>query len=381
MYAKAAVKPNPLLRNGAYGIVMRGVQKCTRGCSSLRGRKRLPLCCIKLDTATDPAVGSGAFPLGMLNEIVRARQNIFAYNVTVFKTAAVYPVVFRIKMVDEKRPVTMDVMDSMTTVANHNVIDSDKFYADISWDKYFNSSAGSLEIVEKMSKFKPLKYIADVNGAATVSEAYLVKEFLQDNSNPDFEYKKFINTGGLDPYKSFFGIEDMRYLKGKYLYPVVSVDDLRNMSEKRLKESSCEKIIIGGMTKILECFYDKGEYLAGKSTTIVYGYEHLKYITALLNSRLMTFYYSTFYNSMSLAGGFFRIGAPQIKELPIAMPDDENVIHEIEQYVDEILSIMDCKGSVNDNSRLQELYDLIDQKVYQLYGLSNDEIQCVKEGR
>ena len=53
MYAQAAIKSNTLLRNGAYGIVMRGVQKCTRGCSSLRGRKKLPLCCIKLDTATD----------------------------------------------------------------------------------------------------------------------------------------------------------------------------------------------------------------------------------------------------------------------------------------------------------------------------------------
>lgn len=53
MYAQVAIKPNPLLRNGAYGIVMRGVQKCTRGCSSLRGRNKLPLCCIKLDTATD----------------------------------------------------------------------------------------------------------------------------------------------------------------------------------------------------------------------------------------------------------------------------------------------------------------------------------------
>ena len=47
--------------NGAYGIVMKGVQKCTRGCSSLRGRKRLPLCCIKLDTATDPACGTAGF--------------------------------------------------------------------------------------------------------------------------------------------------------------------------------------------------------------------------------------------------------------------------------------------------------------------------------
>ena len=63
MYAQVAIKPNPLLRNGAYGIVMRGVQKCTRGCSSLRGRNKLPLCCIKLDTATDFACGTG----GMLS--------------------------------------------------------------------------------------------------------------------------------------------------------------------------------------------------------------------------------------------------------------------------------------------------------------------------
>lgn len=61
MYAQAAIKSNTLLRNGAYGIVMRGVQKCTRGCSSLRGRNRLPLCCIKLDTATEPACGTGNF--------------------------------------------------------------------------------------------------------------------------------------------------------------------------------------------------------------------------------------------------------------------------------------------------------------------------------
>ncbi len=27
MYAQAALKPNPLLRNGAYGIVMRGVHR------------------------------------------------------------------------------------------------------------------------------------------------------------------------------------------------------------------------------------------------------------------------------------------------------------------------------------------------------------------
>ena len=48
---------------------MRGVQKCTRGCSTLRGRKRLPLCCIKLDTATDFACGTGGFITSWLKEL------------------------------------------------------------------------------------------------------------------------------------------------------------------------------------------------------------------------------------------------------------------------------------------------------------------------
>ena len=55
MYAQAAIKPNTLLRNGAYVIVMKGVQKCTCAGASLRGRNSAPLCCIKLDTATDIA--------------------------------------------------------------------------------------------------------------------------------------------------------------------------------------------------------------------------------------------------------------------------------------------------------------------------------------
>lgn len=59
MYTQAAIKPNALLRNGAYGIVMRGVQKCTCAGASLRGRNSAPLCCIKLDTATDETCGSG----------------------------------------------------------------------------------------------------------------------------------------------------------------------------------------------------------------------------------------------------------------------------------------------------------------------------------
>lgn len=67
MYAQAAIQPNPLLRNGAYGIVMRGVQKCTRGCSSLWGKNKLPLHCIIDRTATEPACAEGNFLVEILS--------------------------------------------------------------------------------------------------------------------------------------------------------------------------------------------------------------------------------------------------------------------------------------------------------------------------
>lgn len=59
MYAHAAVKQNPLLCNGAYGIVMRDVQKCACAGASLRNKNHTPLNCITIDTATDLCCGSG----------------------------------------------------------------------------------------------------------------------------------------------------------------------------------------------------------------------------------------------------------------------------------------------------------------------------------
>ena len=76
MYAQPAIKQNPIRRNGATDIVMRGVQKCTRGCSSLRSRKRLSLCCIKLDTATDPAKPSGAIFTNVMQSMNNSLHSI-----------------------------------------------------------------------------------------------------------------------------------------------------------------------------------------------------------------------------------------------------------------------------------------------------------------
>ena len=70
MYAQAVVKRNIIPRNGAYDIVDRGVQKCTRGCSSLRSENYTSLSRITLDTATDPCMGSGHILIAMFDVLM-----------------------------------------------------------------------------------------------------------------------------------------------------------------------------------------------------------------------------------------------------------------------------------------------------------------------
>lgn len=294
-------------------------------------------------------------------------------NVEVFKEAAVYPVVFRISKNNDRNSVNIVVMDSLTTIKTDKEINCDTFYSDIDWDKYFNTDAVTLELMAKISNNKSLKEYATVKGAATVNEAYLVKEILKENSTNEIDKDdfKFINTGTIDKYVSLWGIKDTRYIKGKYMNPYLKKDDLKSLSDTRLYETKNNKVIIGGMNKTLEAFYDEGEYLAGKSTTIILDSKiDLKYILAVLNSTLMSFYYSNQYNSMSLAGGFFRIGPPQIKDLPIAIPEDNNLLSDIVSIVDKIIDVLDNKGI---NEEFKELYKTCDSLVNKCYGLSDEE--------
>ena len=79
---------------------------------------------------------------------------------------------------------------------------------------------------------------------------------------------------------------------------------------------------------------------------------------------------------MSLAGGFYRIGAPQIKALPIAMPDDNVTIESLENLVDEAQELL--KSFQESDDEVQNVLKQIDKIVYKLYGLTDNEISCVE---
>jgi hypothetical protein len=300
--------------------------------------------------------------------------------VRVFKEADVYPITMIANLynneylVNDVKMTTMQSVESINGDANY--IKPCKFIEAESWDVFFASDNRVLSIIDKMNNKKKIDTFADVRGAATVSEAYEIKKYLADDdkiSRKTTTVFKFINTGTIDRYTSLWGIKPTQYIKGRYIFPVIDNAELKRVYPQRFHESHLPKIVIGGMTKILECFLDdEGSYLAGKSTTIVFNSSiDLRYVIGLLNSRLMSFYYSTMFNSLSLSGGFFRIGPPQIKQLPLAVGSKAQV----NAIVELVSQRMTHDLSVN---KLTEIESEIDRKVYEINGLTNDEIELIE---
>lgn len=127
----------------------------------------------------------------------------------------------------------------------------------------------------------------------------------------------------------------------------------------------------------MECAYDNGKAIAGKSTSIIYGSGKLniKYVLAILNSKLISFWYKVIYRSLALAGGYIRIGHNDLGTIPIPEVLFENQKPFI-YLANKILA--DKLG--NPQADMSELVVQIDRLVYELYGLTEAEIAIV-EGR
>ena len=95
----------------------------------------------------------------------------------------------------------------------------------------------------------------------------------------------------------------------------------------------------------------------------------LKYIVAVLNSKAIGYYISAF-GDKSKQTLFPRVSMKMLKQIPI--PNNDNV-NEITMLVDQILTAKHANPSAN----ISALESEIDQLVYQLYGLTYDEVLIV----
>ncbi len=235
----------------------------------------------------------------------------------VFEEASIFPVVvFMDKQTHQE--LNIEIFDKNYLKILNNYINTKNFYATKNWGIIFSKDPIMLIKVQEASQM--LSEIFIVKEASTVSEAYELPALLRDTKQEDSEDFKFIVTGTIDRYTSLWGVEPTTYLKRNYNMPAVKKSDFQKSFPKRFMQSSTKKIIVSGI-RHFETFLDKnGEYIAGKSTAIIFEGSSTNYnlscILTILNSKLMTFFIKEVYGNLSMDGGInFR--APLVSELPI----------------------------------------------------------------
>jgi len=259
-------------------------------------------------------------------------------------------------------------------------------------------------------KFQKISDIADLNSESNVK---LIKqsEFMKNEDNRFLEYK------GDDKYKIIKKIEeDTIKIKDVFnckrgspknkisivdnksknsLNCIVSKDvkaylpevanNLFVISDKQNEEFSKEKILIPRTVLDLRAAYEAGNnfimdriyYLTLKENADI----NLKFVTGLLNSKLMDFYYKTNFESTHVGGGYLDLRGVQISSLPIKMGSDE-IRNSIAKCVDRIISLKIQYGSEKNKKtnigqklekELGKLNNELNDLVFRLYGLTNKE--------
>lgn len=128
--------------------------------------------------------------------------------------------------------------------------------------------------------------------------------------------------------------------------------------------------------RYFECFYDyNGSCVAGKSTIILLNPKEEKYfkiLLGILNSKLISFFIRGSYSTLGIDGGInFSRDMVEGLPLPSSIKSGGN------QIISLVDKIIECKR-INKSSDTSSIETEIDNIVYKLYGMKNEEISIIE---
>ncbi len=209
-----------------------------------------------------------------------------------------------------------------------------------------------------------------VCSGATGFEAQRIKEFVTEyhttNTIP------FTVSGNIDRYS--YNNNDVRYMKDRYSTAYLFLDESIASSKKAMW--IMPKIIIAGMTKVIEATYVDSPLAIGVGAYAIYDFNSISpyYILGLLNSRYTSYYLRTKFKDKHLAGGYLAINKSTIEKLPFRLAEND-IQEEIGKLAKKIL---DSK-IVNPYVDTRDLESQIDKLVYQIYNLTEAEIIKIEQ--
>ncbi len=147
-----------------------------------------------------------------------------------------------------------------------------------------------------------------------------------------------------------------------------------------LEDFEKEKIVYPETSQGAYFIYENsGIFLEKTAFMIVSDAYNLKLLTALLNSKLITFYFKNFCGGCILGKSGYQYNKHALEKIPIPQITEKNqeLAHKITDCAKAILEAKEKDPKAN----TQKLEKEIDALVYQLYNLTDEEIKIIEEGQ
>jgi len=139
------------------------------------------------------------------------------------------------------------------------------------------------------------------------------------------------------------------------------------------------KILLPDIALRMQATYDTESYFCGNTAYIIPVED--KFLLGILNSNLIQFCYSKL--SSSIRGGYLRFIRQYLETIPVQ--HDENLKNQITEFVNHLLLLNKEKSQARLHSKVSQIEgriefceNRINELVYQLYGLTRDEIELIE---
>ena len=199
----------------------------------------------------------------------------------------------------------------------------------------------------------PLHEDENITGASSIAESEFEKQF------PDLYEYMLTHKGRLSKRnKTETGIRYEWYVLQRY-------------GSQFWQEFEKPKIIYPNMTKFLPFMFDKESYYTNQKCFIMTGGK-LEYLVSFFNSKLFRFCFSE--NFPELQGNTKELNKVVFEQIPVKLISEE----EEKPFIEKVNQILALKKA-NPEADTSKLESEIDQMVYKLYELTEEEIQIIEE--
>ncbi len=214
-----------------------------------------------------------------------------------------------------------------------------------------------------------LKFQSGTTGFEAQKIFSYIKSGYQQDSIP------FAVSGSVDKYVC--DISRVPYMRKRFKYPHISVKV--PVAKTKIDFWINEKIVIAGMTKIIEAYYTKTPLALGVGIYAIYDFCGINplLILGVLNSSFMSWYARENFKDKHMSGGYLGLNKGNLEKLPMFELTKSNkpTADKIIALVDKILQAKEKDPKANTQRSEKE----IDALVYQLYHLTDEEIKIIEE--